>query len=412
MLRRNIEEKLKKYLHIFPVVLLTGARQTGKTTFVKEFAKTHKFSYVTFDDTSILLAAKEDPSGFLNRFETPIIIDEVQRVPEIFLAIKQLVDQKELKGQFLLTGSANPLLIPKTGDSLAGRMGILNLYPFSQGELKEKRETFLPWLFAKEFKIKSFPELSLSSLGNMIYRGGFPRVLDLHSSFEIESWIQSYLQILMDRDVRDLSQVAGLYHFPSLLNLIAGRSGSLFNASDIARTLNISLPSVTRYLTLLETIFLVFREPAWFSNLSKRISKSPKIYLCDTGVLSYLLKMDQTAFQTHPSQFGFLLESFIVSELLKQASFVEEKISQHHFREGTHEVDIVLEERGGNIIGIEIKKSETIRPSDFDGLKRLQSIAKQKFIRGIILYSGNTMIPYGDQLWAVPISSLWQTKES
>ncbi|NGX35634.1 MAG: hypothetical protein K1000chlam1_00464 [Candidatus Anoxychlamydiales bacterium] len=408
-IQRNIKDKLEHFLKVFPVVFLTGARQTGKTTLAKIFAKKKGYFYVTLDDLSMLKAAKEDPKGFLELLSKPCIIDEVQRVPELFLAIKQLVDQENVLGQFLLTGSANPLLLPKLGDSLAGRMGILKMFPFSQGELKGKKENFISWLFSSEIKMKNFNKLEISKLWDIVLKGGFPRVIDFKSFEQIDTWIQSYLQTLMDRDIKDLAQIEGIHHFPDLFKLLASRSSSLLNGADLARTLKISSASVHRYLSLLEAIFIVFREQAWFANHSKRIAKSPKVYICDTGILCYLLKANKEKFKSDPSVFGFVFESFVAAELLKIASWMNERIDQYHFREGTSEVDIVLEERAGHIIGVEIKSSATIKSSDFKGLKRLKEVAKKKFIRGIILYTGSTMVPFGKDLWAIPINSLWES---
>jgi uncharacterized protein len=392
----------------FPVVVLTGARQTGKTTLVQALARENGYAYTTFDDLSILRAAQEDPIGFLRRQPKPLILDEVQRVPELFLPLKQIVDEEQVVGQFLLTGSANPLLLPKLGDSLAGRMGILQMFPFSQGELLGKKEEFISWIFSPIFEARLFSKLNFEEFWLQIYKGGFPRVQYLKNETEIPIWIGSYLQSMLDRDIRDLSQIDGLQYFPDLFRLLATRSASLLNGSDIARTLKFSTSSIHRYLTLLETLFFIFRGPAWFSNRGKRITKSPKIYICDTGILCYLLKIDLTQFRTDPSLFGFILETFVASELLKQASWAEEKIEQHHFREGTQEVDIVLEQRDGTIVGIEVKSSATVRSTDFNGLKRLKELSSKKFLRGIILYTGSSVIPFGDDLWAVPMTALWE----
>lgn len=406
--KRNILKQLELYVKVFPVVLLTGARQTGKTTLAQEFGQSNGYSYITLDDSSTLLSAKRDPLGFLKYQPKPLIIDEVQRAPELFLAIKQIVDQEQALGQFILTGSANPLFLPKVGDSLAGRMGILRMHPFSQGELESRKEAFIPWIFSSDFKMQNFSEVNMNDLGNRIYKGGFPRVHSFQSNLEVDTWIEGYLQSIMDRDVKEISQVEGLYHFPDLFKLLAYRSGSLFNGADLARTLKISTASVHRYLALLEALFFIYREPAWFSNRAKRIAKAPKIYLCDTGILSYLLKANPETFQSDPSVFGFMLESFVASELLKQASWLEEKIEQHHYREDSSEVDIVLGERGGNIVGIEVKSASTIHSSDFKGILRLKAISKHQFVRGIILYSGSKMLSFGDNLWAIPISALWE----
>lgn len=408
MKQRNIQEKLLHYLSIFPVVLLMGARQTGKTTLVRNLSLSQKLSFLTFDDPSLFRAAKEDPIGFLKQQSKPLIIDEVQRVPELFVAIKYLVDQEDRVGQFLLTGSANPLLLPTLSDSLAGRMGSLYLCPLSQGELFGKKENFFPWIFSENFQKKSFREISLYSLGNMIYKGGFPRVQNYSSNFDIETWIEEYLQTILSRDIKDLANIEKIYYFFDLLQLLAHRSGSLFNGSDLARTLKISTSTLYRYISLLEIIFFIFRLPAWFINHAKRVSKSPKIYISDSGILSYLLKAGPECCKTNPSLFGVLLESFVASELVKQNSFSQMSIELFHYREGSNEVDIVCEERAGKIVGVEIKSSSTIRPSDFDGLQRLKEVSKDRFLRGIILYSGSEMIPFGENFWAIPISALWE----
>lgn len=407
MHQRYIEDKLKKYLKIFPVVFLTGARQAGKTTLIKDFIKNNGYTFVTFDDDTNLYAAKNDPKGFLKMQKKPLVIDEVQRVPELFLSLKKIVDEEDIPGQFILTGSSNPLVLPKISDSLAGRMGILELYPFSQGEINNKKENFLKWIFSKNFESVNFSEVDWRKLGKIIYRGGFPRVLSFDED-QIDIWFSGYIKTLLERDIRDISQIENIFVFPNLLKLIANRVGSLFNGADLARTLNISVASVHRYIGLLEALFIVSRKQAWFSNHSKRIAKSPKIYISDSGLLSYLLNSKSNMYESDSMMFGFVLESFIVNEVKKQISYSDLNIEEYHFRQDSNEVDIVLEEKGGNIIGIEIKKSMTIKPSDFDGLKVLKAHARKNFVRGIILYSGNQMTPFGEDLWAIPITALWE----
>ena len=181
----------------------------------------------------------------------PCIIDEVQRVSELFLAIKQLVDQEDVVGQFLLTGSANPLLQPKLGDSLAGRMGILRMFPFSQGEILKKEEKFLPWIFSSNFEMQTFKESDVTKLWELVLKGGFPRVFNLKSQEQRLTWIEGYLQTLMDRDIKELAQIEGIHYFPDLFRLLASRSGSLLNGADLARTLKISTISIHIYLSLL-----------------------------------------------------------------------------------------------------------------------------------------------------------------
>ena len=298
------------------------------------------------------------------------------------------------------------MLLPKLGDSLTGRLGIIDMYPFSQGELIGKNEAFLDWIFKKEMAAKQFHTIDIKSIYEMILKGGFPRVLHL-SDEERNIWINNYLKTIIERDIKELSQIENIHYLPDLFKLLASRSGSLLNNSDLARTLNLTSSTIHRYLALLETLFMIYRLQAWFINHSKQVAKSPKIYLCDSGILSYLLKADLNSFLQDKMTFGHILESFVVSELLKQASWNAEKINFYHFRDRNVEVDLVLEERGGNIIGIEIKSKATLSSHDFSSLKKLQSVAKKKFLRGIILYSGNMVVPFGKDLWAIPISALW-----
>lgn len=408
MIKRHIEEKLKQYLKIFPVVLLTGARQVGKTTFIKKLIKPNGYHYVTFDDANILFSAKEDPIGFLKNQPKPLIIDEVQRACEIFLPIKQIVDEEKKPGQFILIGSANPLLMPKLGDSLAGRMGNLSMFPFSQGELFSKKENFLSWIFSKDFRRKNFSRIDSFKIADIIFKGGFPKIHDFSNTSDIEIWLQEYINTIINRDIKDISQIEGFYSFPNLFKLLANRSASLFNGADIARNLKISTASVHRYIALLESIFFVFRTLAWFCNNTKRIMKSPKIYVLDTGILSYLLKAGKNILQKDPSVFGFLFESFVMAEILKQMSWSQERVESFHYREGSKEVDIVLEKEN-NIVGIEVKSSETIKSFDFNGLKRLKNIAGKRFIRGIVLYRGSHFLSFSENFWAVPVNALWES---
>lgn len=408
MLKRNIQEELDAYLRLMPVVLVTGARQTGKSTLIEAIARDRNIPIVTFDDQFSLSNALRDPSGWLESLPKPIIIDEVQRVPEIFLAIKKDVDKNRIPGRYLLTGSANPLLLPRLGDSLAGRMGIVNMFPFSQGELRGIKEEFIHRIFADELSPCQFKPFSLDELCEMILRGGFPAVHQVPDLANVNRWVRSYLQTIMERDVRDISDIQGLRDFPRLFQLLATRSAGLLNISDLSRSLGMVNMTLSRYLRLLETLYFIHLVPSWYSNLGKRIVKTPKLHVCDSTILSQLLGVDKKRLQEDGSLFGQFLESFVFSELLKQRSWAPFPFDIYHFRDGDHEVDFVLEKPDKTIVGIEIKSSRKIDADDLRGLKHLQKIAGKHFKRGIILHQGDRIESLGENLWAFPIQSLWE----
>lgn len=408
MLKRHISEELKSYLELMPVVLLIGARQTGKTTLVEALVKERGMSYVTLDDESSLSSALRDPSGWIDSLVKPVVIDEVQRAPELFLAIKRDVDQNRLPGRYLLTGSANPLLLPRLGDSLAGRMGVLHLLPFSQGELKQQKEGFIPMVFADAFVSKSFPPLSFDALSQIFLKGGFPPVQILKDLKDVKRWFRSYFQTMMERDVRDIANIEGLREFPRLFRLLATRTGMLLNISEISRSMGMVNMTLNRYLRILESLFFTYLLPAWFSNLGKRIIKAPKLYVCDTALLSHLMEVDEERLQNDLSMQGQFLESFVFSELIKQKSWSSICFELYHFRDGDYEVDFVLEKTNGTIVGIEVKSTKSLSAEDLRGLNHLKKMAKKKFKRGIILHRGTQIERLDEDLWACPVQSLWE----
>ncbi len=408
MLHRFIEEELESYLDIMPVVLMTGARQTGKTTLMELLCKERGYTFYTFDDDLVLSSATRDPSGWLASIPKPVIIDEVQRVPEIFLPIKRDVDQNRAPGRYLLTGSANPLLLPRLGDSLAGRMGIIPLYPFSQGEIREQKGQFIETIFAEDLLPRSFVPLQIQTLYDIILRGGFPIAQTLANLSDVNRWVRAYLQTMMERDVRDISNIEGLRELPRLFHLLATRTANLLNMADLSRSLGISQPTLKRYIRLLETLYFVYLLPAWYSNLGKRIIKSPKLHVCDTAILSQLLDINKERLANTPSLAGQLLESFVFTELQKLRSWAKTSFELFHFRDGVYEVDFVLEKPDGSITGIEVKSGATIRSDDFKGLKHLKKLAGKKFHRGIVLHLGHQMQQLEPNLWAMPIQSFWE----
>jgi predicted AAA+ superfamily ATPase len=408
--KRHIEAQLLESLSYMPIVLLRGARQTGKTTLVKSIRSSiNHYHYLTFDYLPSLVAAKEDPVGFISRLEKPVILDEIQRVPELFLPIKADVDENRQPGRYLLTGSADPLLIPKLGDSLAGRIRLLSLWPLSQGEILGKRETFLDNIFTQS-PLATGKTLACSKedlLLRMI-RGGYPVPLAMGLERQRRAWFNDYISLILQKDVLDLSKIEHVTQMPHLLSLLASRVGGLLNTEELSRTVKLSAMTLHRYLDLLRTLFLVYLLPAWSSHLGKRLVKSPKVYLNDTALQLFLLNIDEEKLRKDSYLFGSVLENFVILELLKQISWSDKVVHIYHYRDYSYsEVDVILEGPGGDLVAIEIKSSETISSHDFKGLRAFQEVAGEKFLQGILLYAGTVTLPFGDKLTAYPLSSLW-----
>lgn len=409
---RNIKTQLLAALTDTPVVLLNGARQTGKSTLARELAESrHPADYVTLDDASTLAAAQYDPAGFIAGQGSSVIIDEIQRAPELFLALKAEVDRDRRPGRFLLTGSANIMLLPHLADSLAGRMEILTLWPLSQGELSGVTEDFVDRLFADDFTL-----IGLAGQGSedrvallrRILRGGYPEVVMRAEEARRGAWFGAYLTTILQRDVRDLANIEGLTALPRLLALLATRVASLFNLADISRGVDIPQTTLKRYLTLLEATYLVTLTPAWSINMGKRLVKAPKLLLNDTGLLGYLLGSDESRLSSEGNLLGGLLENFVAVELRKQIGWSRTRPQMFHFRtQAGQEVDIVLEDRAGRIVGIEVKAGASVSGGDFKGLRALAEAAGARFKRGVVLHAGHAAVPFGENLFALPVSALW-----
>ncbi len=407
---RNIEMNLLEACSDTPVVLLNGARQTGKTTLVQRLSREKLgASYVSLDDLTELTSAKNDPVGFINQLKRPVVIDEVQRAPEIFLPIKVAVDSKRVPGSFILTGSANVFTLPKLADSLAGRIEILTLWPLSQGEIEGGKEDFISEVFAEEMTRLAPAPLDRKDLFERILQGGYPAVRDRAKAEGRRRWHESYRTTLLERDVRDISMIRSVSEFPKLLSVLAARASSLLNLADISRNSGIQQDTVKRYYSLLQALFLVVELPAWFANLGKRLLKTPKIALADTGLWADILGVELGRLQRDPVFLGQSLENFVVMELRKQSTWSQRSVRLYHFRDlKNHEVDVVLEDRSGDLVGIEVKAGATVTARDFSGLRKLKDLTGARFKRGVVLHTGKNAVPFSDGLWALPIQCLWR----
>ena len=407
-LPRLVQASLETSLEDTPVVLIQGPRQCGKTTLARTVAEPRGYGYVTFDDDNLVRAARADPLGFVTDLPPKMVLDEVQRVPEIFTSLKLVVDRDRQPGRFLLTGSADVLLLPKLADSLAGRIEVLRLHPLAQVELRQQTAFFLTQLFSADFKLSSFQRMGLG-LAELVVAGGFPAALARQSARR-RAWYQAYVQTLVQRDVRDLARIAALDVMPRLLELAAGQTAHLFNVSELASPFGLSRPTVRDYLTLLERVFLVDVLPPWHVRHINRLVKTPKLHLGDTGLASALLRIDAAGLHANRALLGQMLETFVFQELRRQASAITEAVDFYHFRNrDDHEVDIVLE-RGSELAGVEVKASGTVRSEDFRGLRKLQEIAGERFACGVVLYDGEASLRYGPRLFALPVQTLWADK--
>lgn len=406
MIQRKIKPKLLEALTDSPVVLVHGARQTGKSTLVKYIAENdYPAKYLTFDDAGILSAAQNNPYDFISGYEDNLVIDEVQRVPEIFLAIKSMVDKKRKPGKYILTGSANVLMLPKVAESLAGRMEILNLHPLAQSEINDVKTNFIDELFKSDFK----PDYSVqkkNGLVNKILTGGFPEMLMRKDRERQNAWFKSYITTILQRDVRDIANIEKLSDLPRLLSLFASRAGTLLNFAELSRSSTIPQTTLKRYISLLEAIFMIFILPAWSGNLSKRLIKTPKFYLNDTGLLSHLLGFEMNKILSDPLSWGRLMENFVIMELLKQASWSRFNLSLYHYRSASgQEVDFIIERSDGKLIAVEVKATAKITATDFTHIKVFADETGKRFLRGIVLYTGKEVIPFGKNLFAMPMET-------
>ncbi len=409
MRTRNLLANVQAALADTPVVLLQGARQTGKSTLAQMLTERATVRrYLTLDDSTVLAAAMADPAGFIDGLEGPVVIDEVQRAPELFPAIKASVDRHRKPGRFLLTGSANVLLVPRISESLAGRVELATLWPLSQGEIEGRRETFIDRVFAARLPAFKSSGSSATSLLDRITRGGYPEPLERGSAERRAAWYGSYVSTILQRDVRDMANIEGLADFPRLLALIASRTSGLLNFADLSRGLSMPQSTLKRYFALLEATYLVVTLPAWSSNQGLRLTKAPKVILADTGLACHVLGVDRARLKADGSMRGSLLENFIAMELIKQSGWSRTKPRLFHFRTPIgREVDLVLEDAAGRLVGIEVKSSSSVSAGDLSGLRTLQEVAGERFVRGIVLYDGREVVAFGKDVVAVPIQGVW-----
>ncbi len=405
---RFLQPRIMEALADSPVVLIHGPRQCGKTTLARQIGDGGGFVYISFDDDVQRAAAQADPVGYVADLPERAILDEVQRVPELFTSLKAEIDAQRKPGRFILTGSANVLLVPKLAESLAGRMEILRLHPLAQAELARKEAEFLPRLFKGEFQTGAIGRRLGRDLADRMTAGGFPAALARATARRRAAWYRDYSETLVQRDIRDLARIHLMDGLPRLLALAAGQTARLLNVSDLAAPFQVSRPTIRQYLTLLARIFLLEELPPWYDNRMSRLIKTPKLHMGDTGLVCALLGLDAEGLWQERTVLGQILETFLYQELRRQAGWQEEPVSFSFFRDKDKaEVDVVLESRG-KMAGIEIKASSTVTAGDFKGIRKLRQLAQERFAAGVVLYDGEAAVSFGRNLYAVPISTLWE----
>ena len=409
MLHRLMSPRIIDALGDSPVVLLNGARQTGKTTLVQNLPRKDRATYISLDEAGYLSAALADPAGFVSGMTGPVIIDEVQHAPELFRAIKLAVDRRRTAGRFLLTGSANVLLLPRLAESLAGRMEILTLWPLAQAEIESSTGSLVDRLFGASLPTPGRRASEGAELVRRVLGGGYPEPLARAAEMRRKAWFNSYLTTILQRDVRDLANIEGLATLPRLLALLASRAGGLLNLADVSRAISLPYATLHRYIALLEATFLVRLLPAWNANLGRRLVKAPKLLLNDTGLIANLLGLNAGRLAGQRNLLGGLMENFVAMELLKDAGWSSTQPQLFHFRtQAGQEVDVVLEDAAGRVVGVETKASTTVVADDFKGLRHLAELVGDRFVRGVVMHTGDQTVPFAANLHAMPISELWR----
>lgn len=403
---RHIESRVAEALLDTPVVLLAGPRQAGKTTLVRKLAEQRGMRYLTLDDALTLLSAREDPVGMIRGLDKAVI-DEIQRAPALLLAIKKSVDEDRRPGRFLITGSANLMALPTVADSLAGRMETLSLLPLSQNEIELSSVNWIDRAFSGQLPGVDQAVLG-SELVERVLRGGYPEAITRATARRRLAWARQYIDAIIQRDVRDVASIEKLDQLPRFLRALAQTAGQMCNYAQLGGQVGLDGKTVARYIAVFEQMYLLQRVEVWARNRLSRVTKTPKLQFIDSGLLAALLDLTPEVVAQDRTRFGHVLETFVYSELLKHSTTADGDYQLMYYRDADKfEVDIVIENASGQMVGVEVKASATVKDSDLRGLKKLASQAGEQFKMGVVLYDGTETLPLGNGIWAAPLSSLW-----
>ena len=406
LLPRRIEPRIAEALLDTPVVLLAGPRQAGKTTLVRHIAAQQGLRYLTLDDGLTLLSAREDPVGMVRSLDRAVI-DEIQRAPQLLLAIKKSVDEDRRPGRFLLTGSANLMALPTVADSLAGRMETLSLLPLSQSEMALRQANWIDQAFAGRILQASTPAVG-EALVERVLRGGYPEAVARPAGRRRTTWARQYIDALIERDVRDIAHIDKLDQLPRFLRALAHTAGQMCNYTQLGAQVGLDGKTALRYCGVFEQMYLLQRIDVWARNRLSRVVKTAKLQFLDAGLLASLLDLTAQEVAQDRTRFGNVLETFVFGELLKHSTTAQDDYRLMYYRDADKfEVDVVIENAAGQLVGVEVKAAATDKASDLRGLKKWAALAGPQFRLGVVLYDGTETLPLGDGLWAAPLSSLW-----
>lgn len=408
LIPRAIAPRLLETLADSRAVAVVGPRQSGKTTLVRDLIRLdHPATYLTLDDAATRNAARNDPTGVVAEMTLPVIIDEVQRAPDLVLAIKERLDRDDRPGQFLLTGSANIQTIPTIRDALPGRVDYISLWPLAQSEIERGTGDLVDRLFTSDGPGEANSPADRRQIAARIAAGGFPGSLS-RSSRSRGRFFESYVDSVIGRDVPELARTRDAGNVGRLLRLLGTRSSSLLSRESLAGDLGVDHKTVDHYLQILSDLMLVRLHQPWHSNLSEREIKTPKAYVTDPGMMTALIGSNADRIGSDPTLRGAAFETFVVMELMKLSSWSEASTKLFHYRDrDQREVDVVLERADGSVAGVKVKSAATVAPTDFRALTYLRNKVGPRFVRGVVLYAGARSLPFGDRLSAIPISSLW-----
>ena len=402
---RWIKPRIAEAMADTPVVLLAGPRQAGKTTLVRQVAE-HGLRYLTLDDELTLLSAREDPVGMIRSLDRAVI-DEIQRAPALLLAIKKSVDEDRRPGRFLLTGSANLMALPTVTDSLAGRMETLSLLPLSQSEIAGQSRNWIDSVFTGQLP-RPGSSARTDDLAGRVLRGGYPEAISRATARRRTAWARQYLDAILARDVRDVAGIEKLDQLPRFLRALAQTAGQMCNYTQLGGQVGLDGKTAAKYISVFEHMYLLKRVDVWARNRLNRVVKAPKLQFIDAGLLATLLDLTPDEVEKDRTRFGNVLETFVFGELLKHTTTAESDYRLLYYRDADKvEVDVVIENAVGQVVGVEIKSAATIKEGDLRGLRKLAGLAGDSFKMGVLLYDGDETMPLSDGIWAAPLSTLW-----
>lgn len=402
---RRIEPRIAEAMADTPVVLLAGPRQAGKTTLVRQVAQ-GRLRYLTLDDDLTLLSAQQDPVGMIRSLDRAVI-DEIQRAPQLLLAIKKSVDEDRRPGRFVLTGSANLMALPTVADSLAGRIETLSLLPLSQCEIEGRSTNWLDTVFAGQLPQPGSSSRADDLVGRVL-RGGYPEAMSRSTARRRTTWARQYLDSIIQRDIPDVAGIERLDQLPRFLRALAQTAGQMCNYTQLAGQVGLDGKTAAKYVGIFEQMYLLKRVDVWARNRLNRVVKTPKLQFTDSGLLATLLDLTAQEVENDRTRFGNVLETFVFAELLKHTTTAEGDYRLMYYRDADKvEVDVVIENAAGQLVGVEVKATATVQESALRGLKKLSGLAGDSFKMGILLYDGDEIMPLGDRIWAAPLSTLW-----